>query len=138
PMTLTGNAWAITVYQNPFACPLRIANYRCFRRNLGLPLLTIEHSQSDNYDLADDDADVLLRTGSSDILWQKERLLNVAHSKLPESVSIVVWVDSDIVFTNRTWYDQLQSKLRETPVVQCYSELVDLPEGADLNAALGR
>jgi len=118
--------WAVTAYFNPAGYRSRLANYRLFRSALGIPLLTVEHSISGAYELADYDADILLRVSSTDVLWQKERLLNHAFEQLPECARYVAWLDCDVMFKRGDWYASLPSILQRVAVAQCYSDLVDL------------
>ncbi|PRC94347.1 hypothetical protein [Solimicrobium silvestre] len=120
--------WAVTAYFNPCAYKSRRENYRLFRERLNIPLLAIELRCNDHFDLSDDDADIVVRVAEGSSLWQKERLLNVAVNHLPSDVEYIVFVDCDIIFERSDWADELQRVLEHFPVVQCYSELVDLPK----------
>ena len=77
-----GSFWAITTYY-PFDDPpgqrRRLQVYREFRRRLRLPLVTVELSLN-GFHLSPDDAEVLVQIPDGALLWQKERLLNVALS----------------------------------------------------------
>jgi hypothetical protein len=44
-----------------------------------------------------------VRTDQTNVLWQKERLLNLALQRLPEHCTKVVWLDADTFFTNPNW-----------------------------------
>jgi hypothetical protein len=97
--------WAITSYFNPLGYRTRLANYRTFRQHLGLPLLTVEQGRGGRFDLDERDATVLLQVPSGDVMWQKERLLNLALGALPPECETVVWLDSDILFDGDDWPD---------------------------------
>jgi hypothetical protein len=56
-----------------------------------------------------------------DILWQKERLLNLGVSLLPKEARKVAWLDSDILFTNPDWAVQTADALATCPVVQPFA-----------------
>ena len=43
--------WAITSYYNPVRYKRRLSNYRMFRANLGIPLVTVELSFDDKFEL---------------------------------------------------------------------------------------
>src|SRR5262245_13099430 len=73
-----GDFWAITTYFNPARYRRRLSNFKIFRKHLKLPLIAVELSYSDGYELQDEDADVLIRLRGGAVLWQKERLFNVA------------------------------------------------------------
>lgn len=120
--------WAITAYFNPVGYRRRLWNYRFFRERLSLPLLTVEFGWGGKFDLSTDDADVLIQLDGPDVLWQRERLLNIAVMRVPESVSKLVWLDCDVMFDNDDWVEHLDTALDEHPFAQAYSEVVHLPE----------
>ena len=76
----------------------RLANYRSFREHLAVPLITVELSYGAGFDLREGEADVLIQLRGRDVMWQKERLLNVGLGALPSACSKVVWLDCDIIF----------------------------------------
>jgi hypothetical protein len=53
--------WAITSYYNPARFKRRLPNYRIFRANLGVPLVTVELSFDGHFELTEKDADVLVQ-----------------------------------------------------------------------------
>ena len=67
--------WAITSYFNPARYRRRLSNYRIFRANLGVPLVTVELSFDGQFELTEGDADILIQIPAGAMLWQKERLL---------------------------------------------------------------
>ena len=75
--------WAITCYFNPIGYRRRLENYRVFRQRLKLPLVAVELSFDKRFELAAGDAEILVQVHSPSILWQKERLLNVALKSVP-------------------------------------------------------
>ena len=79
--------WAITSYFNPAGYNTRLANYRAFRARLKVPLVTVEASFDGRVQLRAGDAEILVQRTARDVLWQKERLLNVALGFLPPRVS---------------------------------------------------
>ena len=76
--------WALTTYFNPVRYKRRLSNYRTFRGNLHIPLVTVELSFDGEFELTRNDADVLIQLSGGAILWQKERLLNIAIKVDPE------------------------------------------------------
>jgi hypothetical protein len=134
--------WAITSYFNPLGYRRRLANYRLFRERLGLPLLTVELRGRDGFDLAPGDADIHIRIEKGDILWQKERLLNVALQSLPADCEAVVWTDCDVIFDRSDWPAVGRSLLDRCLVVQPFQGTVYLPPewrpGDEVPAAAGR
>lgn len=91
--------WVITTYYNPVRYKRRLSNYKIFRANLGVPLVTVELSFNGQFELTEKQADILIQISGGAVLWQKERLLNVALQALPSSCHKVAWLDCDIFLT---------------------------------------
>jgi hypothetical protein len=114
---------AITTYFNLTDSVRRLENYRCFRRRLSAPLLTVEWHPDQRFQLKDGDADMLLQVRGGDLMWQKERLLTLAFAALPAGVKYVAWIDCDVLFDDAGWMDKARALLASNPVVQLYSEV---------------
>jgi hypothetical protein len=127
---VAGPLWAITSYYNPSRYWRRRYNYRLFREHLQIPLLAVELSFQGDFELASDDAEILVRCTGGDVLWQKERLLNIALERLPRSCQQVVWVDCDVVFQRPDWALALREQLDSTPLVQPFSQVLHLRRDA--------
>src|SRR5437660_265447 len=95
--------WAITAYFNPQHYQRRLHNFHVFRRNLKIPLLAVELGYDGGFDLRTGDVDILLQRPGQDVLWQKERLLNLALAALPATVGKVVCLDCDILLERDDW-----------------------------------
>ena len=125
------NLHVITAYFNPSHYQTRRLNYGIFAHLLkqsGIPLLTVECAfGDDDFDLPEDNDVIKVRSKS--ILWQKERLLNLALGWLPKSCQYVAWLDCDLVFTNPNWARDTAALLQNTPVVQVFETCNRLPEG---------
>lgn len=118
--------WAITAYFNPMGFRRRRANYSAFRERLNVPLLAVELAYGADFELEEGDADVLIRLRGRDVMWQKERLLNVAVDALPPRCRNVVWTDCDIVFEADDWADGVSSLLERFVLVQAFSRVAHL------------
>ena len=57
-MTAGGRLWAITCYFNPCQYKRRLQNYRVFRERAGIPLVAVELSYADQFELQAGDADI--------------------------------------------------------------------------------
>jgi len=126
-----GDTWAITSYygfDDPGGDKRRLRAYREFRRHLQLPLAVVELSPEGAFDLGPDDAELLIQLRSGDILWQKERLLNIALEALPSECEAVVWTDCDVVLTRKDWPSAVRQLLGEFHLVQPFHRLHFLPE----------
>src|SRR5215471_14570554 len=97
--------WAMTSYYNPVRYKRRLSNYRIFRENLGVPLITVELSFNGQFELTEEQADILIQISGGAVLWQKERLLNVALQAVPSSCNKVAWLDCDILFDTPNWIE---------------------------------
>lgn len=49
------------------------------------------------------DGSTVIYGNKNNILWQKERLINIAVSNLPERIKYVIWIDHDLIPTNKDW-----------------------------------
>lgn len=123
PRARDGALWAITSYFNPMGYRRRRANFRIFRERLDLPLVAVELGYGDQFELGDGDAEILLRRRGTDVLWQKERLLNLAVDALPPTCTKIVWIDCDVFFENRDWHSPLERLLDDVPMAQPYSRV---------------
>jgi hypothetical protein len=118
--------WAITSYYNPVRYKRRLSNYRIFRANLGIPLVTVELSFDGRFELTDDDADILIQLSGGAVLWQKERLLNLAIKAVPLNVKKIAWLDCDVILKRTDWVDEAKRQLNEFNVIQLFSDSVHL------------
>ena len=118
--------WAITSYFNPRHYRRRLANYKTFHLQLAVPLVTVEWSCDGVFELDASDADVLVQLGSPDLMWQKERLLNLAVAAVPQHVQRIAWLDCDIVFGRPDWWREALHLLDRVALVQLFSLCHDL------------
>jgi len=108
----------------------RRANYRAFREQLNMPLVAVELAHGADFELTEEDADVLIQVRDGDVMWQKERLLNVALGGLPAGCRKVVWVDCDIVFKADDWAERVSALLERFLLVQAFGHVDHLsPDG---------
>ncbi len=120
---------AITSYYNPLKGYLRRTNYQCFKKHLGVPLLTVEWSQHGHFELGKQDADELIQLSGGDLLWQKERLLNIGLVRAIElGFDKVAFLDSDIVFEDPKWHEEVSEGLNHSEFMQCFRTVNYLPE----------
>ena len=122
---------AVTSYFNPVGYETRLTNYHLFREALDAPLVTVELSYGRGPDLKPSDADWLIQISTDQVLWQKERLLNIALTALPDACRYVVWLDCDVVFRRSDWISETAKALETFSVVQPYSFVLDTERGAD-------
>ncbi len=143
-MTLSAAAgdstlWAITSYFNPMHYKRRRATYQGFRQRLQVPLAAIELSFDGHFELGAGDADFLVQLRGEDVMWQKERLLNVLLPQLPVACRHVAWLDCDIVFERQDWPERVVEALSRAPVVQPFRRVHYMPPQAgpdDVSASI--
>ena len=128
-MSTNKKLWALTSYYNPMKYESRLNNYKIFSRNIGVPLVTVELSFGGQLQLTESDADILIQIEEGDIMFQKERLLNIALSQVPADVSCVAWVDCDLCLSNG-WGDKAIAALEDYPLIQLFSRFYDLPKNS--------
>jgi hypothetical protein len=112
----------LTTYFNPCGYQTRRTNYDEFVKRLkinGVQCITIECAFNDQPFELPDSLDVL-RVRTDSILWQKERLLNLAVKTLPTHYKYVAWLDCDIVFQNPNWVGDCVDALKQHKVVQVF------------------
>lgn len=123
--------WIITSYYNPCNYASRRENYLTFAGTLeasGLPLLTVECAFEDQpFTLPPGASTIQLRSQS--VVWQKERLLNLATSWLPRSCRYVAWLDCDLVFCDSAWARKTTALLDVMPLAQVFDTCIRLPRG---------
>ena len=118
--------WAITCYFNPAGYRRRLENYRLFRQRLTVPLVTVELSFDGIFQLQSADADVLVQIQGGDVMWQKERLLNIALKWLPDTCKKIAWLDCDVIFARHDWAEQARRALDEFCLLHLFQERFDL------------
>jgi len=128
--------WIVTTYYNPLAYRSRRENFRRFRQGLSAPLLAIELARPGCFELTEADATKLVRVESDDVMWQKERLANLALEHLPDECENVAWVDCDLLFGSDGWLEDASRALETQPLVQCFTQMRYLPSDARLSAPL--
>ncbi len=133
---MSDELWAITPYFNPMHWRRRRENYRRFRRALRIPLVAVELGYDGRFDLTPDDAEVLLQFPAADVMWQKERLYNLALQAVPPHVEKIVAVDSDVIFRRPDVWEEVSRALDRTPLVQPFAHVYYLPADHPLDFAL--
>lgn len=111
----------VTAYFNPQKSTRRLQNYLRFERGLsdhGIQLLTVEGIRNGTPELTGEN---ILHVQCEDILWQKERLINIGIRSLPDDVDAVGWFDGDLLFDRRDLRAAILDGLRRWPILQPWS-----------------
>jgi hypothetical protein len=115
--------WAITSYFNPVRYRRRLSNFKTFRKRLNVPLVAVELSYGDDFELQEGDADILIKLHGGAVLWQKERLLNLGLQALPESCRHVAWIDCDVLFGSEDWAESAVRLLDRFAIIQLFKNV---------------
>lgn len=130
PENLPGDFWAITTFFNPVGYKNKIKNYKIFRQSTkkqGLKLVTVELGfGKSKFELNKNDAEILIQLRTNDIMWHKERLINIGFNALPKNCDKFAWLDADIIFLNDNWIKEACQKLQEYSIVQPYADFIRL------------
>lgn len=112
----------VTCHFNPQGYKKPVENYWRFRVDIEkvATLHTIELSFNGEFDIPD--ATHICGTRQN-VMWQKERLLNLLVASLPQSVKSVAWIDADLLFLSHTWFKQAEAALQVAPVIQLFEHV---------------
>ena len=103
--TAPKDLWVVSTYfdSEGYSSKLRaLRGYIATMECSGIPLLLVEGAFGKRPFLLPE-SDQVLHVRCPSILWQKERLLNVAIDHLPPSSKKVAWLDADVFFENPEW-----------------------------------
>jgi hypothetical protein len=130
------NVAVVSAYYNFTGSPFRYKNYSVFQKNIrkhNIKLTTVEFNPTGNFELKTGDADYLLQFSEGDIMWQKERLLNIGIDSLPADTDIVIIADTDIIFGSEDFVEKLCKTMEQYKVVQCFTDTLVLNPILDLD-----
>jgi len=132
--TTVNDTWVITCYFNAVGSRSRRDNFRHFAESLagqGGRLLVVELARSDGgFDLTAGAPDgQYVRVRGNGLIWQKERMLNLALTYLPSDCRKIVWLDADLIFESDDWLASTSAALEKHVVVQPFDRSVWLPKG---------
>jgi hypothetical protein len=124
--------YILCCYFNFCSEPIKLKNYRIFKKNIksyeGVKIVCVEFNPYGNFELNDSDADILIQLKDGDIMWQKERLLNIGLEQINKvsSNGIVIMSDTDILFNSKTLIDTVKNAIPKFKVIQCFSKIFHL------------
>lgn len=110
-------------------------NYLQFRRSFPYDITTVELALP-HQDFFIEDS-IKIRVSDENILWQKERCLNIAIENLPSNTDSIAWVDTDIVFDNNNLLRDTYSQLEKHKVVQLFERCYERPTVNPYNNNIG-
>jgi GR25 family glycosyltransferase involved in LPS biosynthesis len=111
----------ITTFFNPKSYINIKYNYSIFSKKIKekADLFTIELSFDGEF-YCNDKNTIKINGNKNNVLWQKERLLNILLEKIPKEYTNIAWIDCDILFNNPNWVEECNKKLENCKVVQLY------------------
>ena len=122
---------AVSCFFNPMKYKRPVENWRRFREALrdDVPLYSIELSFDGEFQT---DCTWKVQGNIQDhLMWQKERLLNLAIERVPDKYDKIAWLDTDLLFLHDTWVEDVEELLDEKPVAQLFDRVVALDEACD-------
>lgn len=121
----------VTSYFNPCGFEARARNFELFLepiRAAGIPLVIVEARFPGDAPLPSEHETLKVR--ARDLMWQKERLLDLGTGWLPASCTKVAWLDADVLFEDPSWAVATSKLLDDAFVVQPFESAVRLSRGA--------
>lgn len=125
---MSSDLWVITSYFNPARYTTKRRNFDAFMAGIeevGANVIVVEMAFGEaKFELEPIEGVIQFRGPA--VMWQKERLLNVAAARLPASCRKIAWVDADILFEEADWMERTSDALERCVVLQPFSEAVRL------------
>ena len=134
----------VTCIANPMRWSTRTSHTRRFLEHMlsfGLGSITLVETEYGDrpHQFADVPGVRHIPTRAKSVAWAKESALNLGIRSLPPEAKYVAWVDADVEFRNPNWAAETVHALQLHPVVQCWSEALDLgPFGEVMVGPKGR
>ena len=124
----------VTCVANPVRWESRIRLARDFIAHMkasGVRLTVVECAYGERpHELSGIDGIRHVPVRANTMAWSKESLLNIGIRALPWDAKYVAWIDADVVFRRADWAAETVHALQIVPVVQTWSEALDLgPRG---------
>jgi hypothetical protein len=114
------------------SCHFNPCNYRSRERNLlayldamsarNLPVFVAELAFPNQSYVVPESSNTIraIRFSANDVMWHKERLLNLAVQRLPERFTKVAWIDADVLFPDPAWYQKTSALLDSHNLIQLF------------------
>jgi hypothetical protein len=124
--------YVITPVFNPQRYRARWKHYKNFEKYVldsGAHLVTIEATFGQREDSIINEVHenhTVIHIRTSQEIWLKENMINIAISRLPPTWKYVAWLDSDITFSRPDWVGETIQQLQHYKLVQMFSEAYDL------------
>jgi len=114
----------ITSFFNPANYSNIKSNYiefKDFINKSGVDLFTIELVFDDQeFFTEESEFNIHIRGDSKNIMWQKERLLNILIDKIPVEYNNIAWIDCDVILDDYDWVNKVNTKLKFYKMIQLF------------------
>ena len=114
----------VTSFFNPANYDNIKLNYQKFKSGIqeaGVDLFTVELVfGGHDFFTEESEFNLHIRGGDNNIMWQKERLLNLLIDKIPNEYNNIAWIDCDVIFENTDWVDNINTKLKDYKFLQLF------------------
>jgi hypothetical protein len=120
----------VTCYFNPCGFKTRAENFERFVlpiKEAEIPLVVVEAFFEGGERLSAPHG--TLQVAARDVMWHKERLLDLGTGWLPPQCTKVAWVDADVLFENPDWAVETSALLDRAVVAQPFAEVVRMSRG---------
>jgi hypothetical protein len=133
----TSDLHVIAVIFNPIRWNSRVALYKKFEQHMldsGVSLTLVECALGNRpFELSERPHINHVPVRANTLAWNKESLINIGIHRLPESAQRIAWIDADIEFRAGHWVMDTLHALEQYPVIQPWSEALDLgPDGSPM------
>ena len=125
--------YVISVIFNPHRYTSRMRLYEQFKEYMlntkNVILYTVECSFGERESIIQDINEsnhVVLKVQTSNEIWLKENLINIAVQRLPADWKYMAWIDADVSFARHDWATETVQQLQHYDVVQMFSHAQDL------------
>lgn len=100
-------------------------NYINFRKKFPYNIITIELALPHQKFFIDDSIKIHCETNQ--ILWQKERCLNIALDNLSNNIDSIAWIDADLILHNDNFLNDADYTLSNHKVAQIFERVFENP-----------
>lgn len=104
-------------YKRPVSNLNRFIRYMESRQ---IPVYGVELSLNGNFVTKGNENWLQIKCKESNVLFQKECLLNLAEKMVPDEYTKIAWFDHDVFLDNETWYDEVSFALDYQQIVQVF------------------
>lgn len=120
----------VAVIANPIRWSSRMKLYKAFEQHMldsGVRLTVVECQYGERpFEIEPRDGVNLVRVRSKTLVWNKENLINIGISRLPDGWKYVAWIDADVTFRRNNWAVETVQALQQYDIVQPWSDCYDL------------